>query len=250
MSQNVTFKIGEPVASKDILWKKGKNKVIEWEENLYWEPRSFPPFINRTHLDTQTGNLTIFNVTSSDEDEYEVEYGGAKSSTKFTLKVVDPALRVDTVVPNAMVPEKAAFQLGCSIASHSSQDSYFAVAWFSLRMKVVGDKGSPGLEGQEEQDPTERRALLSVGPDGVFGPEGGPWEDRLRFQRPSLLLFRLTVLQASPQDTGNYSCRVEEWLPSLQGDWYLLAKEESAPISIRVLDTGEFPQLAGEGRTW
>ncbi|XP_054547534.1 immunoglobulin superfamily member 3-like [Talpa occidentalis] len=166
----------------------------------------------------------------------------------FLLLVPGVALQVILVVPNATVPEKAAFQLDCSITSRSSQDSRFAVAWFSLRTKVSGEKGSPGLAGQEEQeeeqeeeqgeDPTERTALLRVGPDGVFGPEGGPWEGRLRFQRPSLLLFRLTVLQASPQDTGNYSCRVEEWLPGPQGDWYLLAEEESAPISIRVLDTG------------
>ncbi|XP_037356047.2 lymphocyte function-associated antigen 3 [Talpa occidentalis] len=94
MNQNVTFSTGKPVTSKDILWKKGKNKVIEWEENLYPEPRSFPPFINRTHLDTHTGNLTIFNVTSSDEDEYEVEYGGVKGNTKFTLKVVAPLPRL------------------------------------------------------------------------------------------------------------------------------------------------------------
>lgn len=83
----------------------------------------------------------------------------------------------------------------------------------------------------------ERTALLSVGPDAVFGPEGSPWEGRLRFQRLSPLLYRLTVLQASPQDTGNYSCRVEEWLPSPQKEWYRLTEEESAPIGIRVLDT-------------
>ncbi|XP_037356812.1 immunoglobulin superfamily member 3 isoform X3 [Talpa occidentalis] len=161
----------------------------------------------------------------------------------------DAALQVDTVVPNATVSEKAAFQLDCSIVSRSSQDSRFAVAWFSLRTKVSGKKGSPGLAEMEEQevmeeeeqeqgeDPTERTALLSVGPDAIFSPEGGPWEGRLRFQRLSPLLYRLTVLQASPQDTGNYSCRVEEWLPSPQGDWYRLTEEESATISIRVLDT-------------
>ncbi|XP_012585472.1 PREDICTED: immunoglobulin superfamily member 3 [Condylura cristata] len=171
----------------------------------------------------------------------------------------DAALQVDTVVPNATVSEKAAFQLDCSIVSRSSQDSRFAVAWYSLRTKVSGKKGSPGLEdpdgpedegaaeeGQEE-DPTERTALLSVGPDAVFGPEGTHWEGRLRFQRLSPLLYRLTVLQASPQDTGNYSCRVEEWLPSPQREWYRLTEEESAPIGVRGVATGAVVQKESEG---
>lgn len=161
---------------------------------------------------------------------------------------------MDTVVPNATVSEKAAFQLDCSIVSRSSQDSRFAVAWYSLRTKPGGNGGSPDLEEQEEdgeveeeEDPTERMPLLSVGPDAVFGPEGGPWEGRLRFQRLSPLLYRLTVLQASPQDTGNYSCHVEEWLLSPQKEWYRLTEEESAPIGIRVLDSSEFSQCTGEG---
>lgn len=170
----------------------------------------------------------------------------------FILVPPDATLQVDTVVPNATVPEKAAFQLDCSIVSRSSQDSRFAVAWYSLRTKAGGTRGSPGLEEQEDEeeeeeedekdgeDPTERTALLSVGPDAVFGPEGSAWEGRLRFQRLSPLLYRLTVLQASPHDTGNYSCRVEEWLPSPQKEWYRLTEEESAPIGIRVLDSSEF----------
>lgn len=159
------------------------------------------------------------------------------------------------MVPNATVSEKAAFQLDCSIVSRSSQDSRFAVAWYSLRTKAGGERGGPGLgeqeeeEGdeEEEEDLTERTALLSVGPDAVFGPEGSPWEGRLRFQRLSPLLYRLTVLQASPRDTGNYSCRVEEWLPGPQKEWYRLTEEESAPIGIHVLDTSEFSQVTGEG---
>ncbi|XP_049621857.1 immunoglobulin superfamily member 3 [Suncus etruscus] len=161
----------------------------------------------------------------------------------------DATLQVDTVVANATVSEKSTFQLDCSIVSRSSQDSHFAVTWYSLRTKAGGKKGSPALEEEEmveeeeendveeDHEPTERTALLHVGPDSVFGAEGSPWEGRLRFQKLSPLLYRLTVLQASPQDTGNYSCRVEEWLPSPQKELYRLTEEESAPISIRVLDT-------------
>ncbi|XP_055994953.1 immunoglobulin superfamily member 3 [Sorex fumeus] len=169
--------------------------------------------------------------------------------TAVTITRPAAALQVDMLVANTTVPEHAEFQLDCHVMSRSGQDSRFSVAWYSLRTKAGGKRGGQGLEEaseeeeeeekdkEEEEDPTERTALLSVGPDSVFGPEGGPWEGRLRLQRLSPLLFRLTVLHASPRDTGNYSCRVGEWLPSPQKDWYQLTQEESAPVSIRVLDT-------------
>uniref|UniRef100_F1SAX8 Immunoglobulin superfamily member 3 n=1 Tax=Sus scrofa TaxID=9823 RepID=F1SAX8_PIG len=212
----------------------------------------------RLHLESPSPGvyrLFIQNVAVQDSGTYSCRPGGAwykraedtAGQTAVRVTRPDAALQVDTVVPNATVSEKAAFQLDCSIVSRSSQDSRFAVAWYSLRTKAGGRRSSLALEdgeeeeeeeeGEEEEDPTERTALLSVGPDAIFGPEGSPWEGRLRFQRLSPLLYRLTVLQASPQDTGNYSCRVEEWLPSPQKEWYRLTEEESAPIGIRVLDT-------------
>ncbi|XP_036090930.1 immunoglobulin superfamily member 3 isoform X3 [Rousettus aegyptiacus] len=221
----------------------------------------------RLHLESPssgTYRLFIQNVAVQDSGTYSchveewlpsprgVWYKRAEDTagqTAVTVTRPDAALQVDTVVPNATVSEREAFQLDCSVVSRSSQESRFAVAWFSLRTKAGGKRGSPGLEeqeqededegeeGEEEEDPTERTVLLSVGPDAVFGPEGRPWEGRLRFQRLSPLLYRLSVLQASPRDTGNYSCRVEEWLPSPQKGWYRLVEEESAPVSVHVLDT-------------
>uniref|UniRef100_A0A5G2QCE7 Immunoglobulin superfamily member 3 n=1 Tax=Sus scrofa TaxID=9823 RepID=A0A5G2QCE7_PIG len=202
----------------------------------------------RLHLESPSPGvyrLFIQNVAPGGAWYKRAEDTAGQTAVRVTRP--DAALQVDTVVPNATVSEKAAFQLDCSIVSRSSQDSRFAVAWYSLRTKAGGRRSSLALEdgeeeeeeeeGEEEEDPTERTALLSVGPDAIFGPEGSPWEGRLRFQRLSPLLYRLTVLQASPQDTGNYSCRVEEWLPSPQKEWYRLTEEESAPIGIRVLDT-------------
>ncbi|XP_058158969.1 immunoglobulin superfamily member 3 isoform X2 [Dasypus novemcinctus] len=223
----------------------------------------------RLHLDSPAPGvyrLSIQNVAVQDSGTYSCRVeewlpspGGAwykraeGTSGQTALTVVRPgaALQVDTVAPNATVPEKAAFQLDCSIASRSSQDSRFAVAWYSLRTKARAQRDGRE-EGEEEEEeewdeeeeaaeqrgPAERTALLRVGPDTVFGAEGGPWEGRLRFQRLSPLLYRLTVLQASPRDSGNYSCRVEEWLPGPQKDWYRLTEEEAAPVSIRVLDAG------------
>lgn len=146
----------------------------------------------------------------------------------------DPTLQVDTATANLTVQEKESFPLDCSILSRSSPESHFAVTWYNLRAKEAD--GHVEEDGEEEE---EREAVLSVGPDAVFSPEADRWEGRLRFQRLSAVLFRLTVLQAGGGDTGNYSCRVEEWLVDPNGVWYRLAEEESGTVAVHVQDAGK-----------
>ncbi|XP_015495254.1 immunoglobulin superfamily member 3 isoform X2 [Parus major] len=150
----------------------------------------------------------------------------------LTVKQPDPTLQVDTATANLTVQEKESFPLDCSILSRSSPESHFAVTWYNLRAKEAGD------HAEEEEEEEEREAVLSVGPDAIFSPEAGRWEGRLRFQRLSAVLFRLTVLQAGGADTGNYSCRVEEWLADPNGVWYRLAEEESGMVAVHVQDAG------------
>ncbi|XP_012590385.1 PREDICTED: lymphocyte function-associated antigen 3, partial [Condylura cristata] len=89
VDQAVTFRISGAAPLKDILWKQGKNKVIEWDEASLLEPRAFPPFLDRAALNTTSGDLTIYNLTSSDEGDYEVEYNSIKGDTKFELLVLE-----------------------------------------------------------------------------------------------------------------------------------------------------------------
>lgn len=149
--------------------------------------------------------------------------------------ISDPTLQVDTATANLTVQEKESFPLDCSILSRSSPESHFAVTWYNLRAKEAGEHAEEG----EEQEEEEREVVLSVGPDAIFSPEAGRWEGRLRFQRLSAVLFRLTVLQAGSADTGNYSCQVEEWLVDPNGVWYRLAEEESGMVAVHVQDAGE-----------
>ncbi|XP_042644540.1 immunoglobulin superfamily member 3 isoform X2 [Tyto alba] len=153
----------------------------------------------------------------------------------LTVKQPDPTLQVDTATANLTVQEKESFPLDCSILSRSSPESHFAVTWYNLRAKEAGGRAE---EEEEEEEEEEREAVLSVGPDAVFSPEAGRWEGRLRFQKLSAVLFRLTVLQAGGADTGNYSCRVEEWLADPSGLWYRLAEEESGTVAVHVQDAG------------
>ncbi|XP_061858829.1 immunoglobulin superfamily member 3 isoform X2 [Colius striatus] len=156
--------------------------------------------------------------------------------TTLTVKQPDPTLQVDTATANLTVQEKESFLLDCSILSRSSPESHFAVTWYNVRAKEAGSHAE--AEEEDEGEEEEREAVLSVGPDAIFSPEASRWEGRLRFQRLSAVLFRLTVLQAGSADTGNYSCRVEEWLADPSGRWYRLAEEESGTVAVHVQDTG------------
>lgn len=149
--------------------------------------------------------------------------------------ISEPTLQVDTATANLTVQEKESFQLDCSILSRSSPESHFAVTWYNLRAKDVGGRA----EEEEKEEEEEKDVVLSVGLDTIFSSGTGRWQDRLCFQRLSAVLFRLTVLQASGTDTGNYSCRVEEWLADPSGVWYRLAEEESGTVAVHVQDAGE-----------
>lgn len=86
MNGNVTFYVSKFQPSTEIIWKKGKNKVIEWETQSGFE--AFQSFKDRVYLDIVSGNLTITRLTKSDEGLYEVEYPGVRNKSEFHLKVM------------------------------------------------------------------------------------------------------------------------------------------------------------------
>ncbi|XP_041276826.1 immunoglobulin superfamily member 3 isoform X2 [Onychostruthus taczanowskii] len=239
------------------VWRPGRaeKEVVAWlsrQSTLhYGERAALGDLRSRLHLESPAPGLFLLSIQNStvrDSGAYgcrveewlldpsERWYKRAEDLSgliTLTVKQPDPTLQVDTATANLTVQEKESFPLDCSILSRSSPESHFAVTWYSLRAKEAGDHAE---EGEEEEE--EREAVLSVGPDAIFSPEAGRWEGRLRFQRLSAVLFRLTVLQAGGADTGNYSCRVEEWLADPNGVWYRLAEEESGMVAVHVQDAG------------
>ncbi|XP_019475393.1 immunoglobulin superfamily member 3 isoform X2 [Meleagris gallopavo] len=206
----------------------------------------------RLHLESPSPGLyllSIQNATVRDSGAYDCRveewlldpsdrwYKRAEDLSGLTTLIVkqpEPTLQVDTATANLTVQEKESFQLDCSILSRSSPESHFAVTWYNLRAKDVGGRA----EEEEKEEEEEKDVVLSVGLDTIFSSGTGRWQDRLCFQRLSAVLFRLTVLQASGTDTGNYSCRVEEWLADPSGVWYRLAEEESGTVAVHVQDAG------------
>ncbi|XP_074388203.1 immunoglobulin superfamily member 3 isoform X2 [Zonotrichia albicollis] len=241
-----------------VRWPgRADREVLAWlsrQSTLhYGEPAALGDLRGRLRLESPAPGLfllSIHNCTVRDSGAYgcrveewlldpsERWYKRAEQLSgisTLTVRQPDPTLQVDTATANLTVQEKESFPLDCSILSRSSPESHFAVTWYSLRAKEAGDHTE---QGEEEEEEEEREAVLSVGPDAIFSPEAGRWEGRLRFQRLSAVLFRLTVLQAGAADTGNYSCRVEEWLADPNGVWYRLAQEESGMVAVHVQDAG------------
>ncbi|XP_014802744.1 PREDICTED: immunoglobulin superfamily member 3 isoform X2 [Calidris pugnax] len=239
------------------VWRPGhpEKEAVAWlsrQSTLrYGDLVALGDLRSRLHLESPSPGLYILsiqNATVRDSGAYDCRveewlldpsdrwYKRAEDLSgliTLTVKQPDPTLQVDTATANLTVQEKESFPLDCSILSRSSPESHFAVTWYNLRAKEAG-----GRAEEDEEEEEEREAVLSVGPDAVFSPEAGRWEGRLRFQRLSAVLFRLTVLQAGGADTGNYSCRVEEWLADPNGVWYRLAEEESGTVAVHVQDAG------------
>ncbi|XP_035396520.1 immunoglobulin superfamily member 3 isoform X2 [Cygnus atratus] len=223
LSRQSTLRYGDPAALGDL---RGRIHMESPSLGLY-----LLSIQNATVRDSGVYDCRVEEWLLDPSDRWYKRAEDLSGLTTLTVKQPDPTLQVDTATANLTVQEKESFPLDCSILSRSSPESHFAVTWYNLRAKEAGGRA-------EEEEEEEREAVLSVGPDAVFSPETGRWEGRLRFQRLSAVLFRLTVLQAGGADSGNYSCRVEEWLADPNGVWYRLAEEESGMVAVHVQDAG------------
>ncbi|XP_007452701.1 PREDICTED: lymphocyte function-associated antigen 3 [Lipotes vexillifer] len=87
VNKNVTLYTSSFKPFKEIVWKRGKDKVVEWDDES--EVRAFLSFKDRVCLDTVSGNLTIYNLTPSDEDVYGIESPSVRNNSQFTLKVIE-----------------------------------------------------------------------------------------------------------------------------------------------------------------
>lgn len=66
---------------------------------------------------------------------------------------------------------------------------------------------------------------------------------RLHLESPSSGVYRLFIQNVAVQDSGTYSCRVEEWLPSPSGVWYKRAEDTAGQTVVTVMRPGKAPSL-------
>lgn len=85
MNGSVTLRSPNSTSFNDNIWKKNKDKIIEWRKDDDDET-VYQPFKDRVYLNRITGDLTIFDLTPSDEAEYAMEFSG-RTMIRYALKV-------------------------------------------------------------------------------------------------------------------------------------------------------------------
>lgn len=115
------------------------------------------------------------------------------------------------------------FTIPCHIITQSSNESKFQVTWF-----------------WQNHTETKQHPIFTAYPNSTLQDRFGK-RDRLRFGHPIPNQFTLTVLKPGLEDSGLYSCEVEEWLPSLSrlSGWRKAAVEKSGYLTVNVYAEGE-----------
>ncbi|XP_067116736.1 proline-, glutamic acid- and leucine-rich protein 1-like isoform X1 [Osmerus mordax] len=89
-SGNVTINPQFKGDLKEILWKHDGHKAVEWDSTEHFQ--HFREFKGRTELNTETGQITINNLTDQHSGTYEAEgvVDGQMKIFKQNIEVLDP----------------------------------------------------------------------------------------------------------------------------------------------------------------
>ncbi|XP_026128378.1 immunoglobulin superfamily member 3-like [Carassius auratus] len=177
---------------------------------------------------SDTFHLAVLNSDKADSgsyqcrvEQYQHDCNGQwkpmaraqSGTTTVTVRSIERKLRVqkDNQMLN-ITNHQTSFTIDCVIDSQSSDTSVFEVTWFKV---------------QEEGPLT----MFSARHDGTL--HSAIPDKNLLFGRPLATHYKLTVLQISPTDMGQYYCQVEEWLLT-SNTWKKLASDKSGELSIYV----------------
>uniref|UniRef100_UPI0037E82BE0 immunoglobulin superfamily member 3-like n=1 Tax=Semicossyphus pulcher TaxID=241346 RepID=UPI0037E82BE0 len=152
-------------------------------------------------------------------DWYEL----SKMSTTTNLTVIELEKNLSILKKEAElnVSSSEDFTIPCQITKQSSNESEFQVTWFWQNQTAI----FTSYRNATLQD------RLGKG-------------DRLRFSHPLPAQFILTVLKPGPEDSGLYSCEVEEWIHSLTHGWRKLAAEKSGFMTVNVNAEGDARRIS------
>lgn len=117
-------------------------------------------------------------------------------------------------------------QLECVVLNRTSMASQLMVEWFVWK---------PNHPERETVAHLSREATFHYGEQAAKNN----LKERLHLESPSRGVYRLFIQNVAVQDSGTYSCRVEEWLPSPSGEWYKRAEDTAGQTAVTVMRPGE-----------
>lgn len=142
------------------------------------------------------------------------------------LTYADSRLKLSQEQGNLSVLETRQVQLECVVLNRTSAASQLLVEWFVWK---------PNQPERETVARLSRDATFHYGEQAAKNNLKG----RLHLESPSPGVYRLFIQNVAVQDSGTYSCRVEEWLPSPSGMWYKQAEDTAGQMAVRVTRPGE-----------
>ncbi|XP_058615579.1 SLAM family member 9-like isoform X2 [Onychostoma macrolepis] len=118
---------------EDILWKFGAEKSliaqIKREKQIFPDGR----FRDRLKLNSQTGSLTITNITTQHAGRYEVKISGAKRSTKAFSVSVYARLSTPNITRDSsqnLSTLSSSSQQNCSLLCSVVNVSHVTLSWY------------------------------------------------------------------------------------------------------------------------
>lgn len=138
----------------------------------------------------------------------------------------DSRLKLSQVQGNLSVLETQQVQLECVVLNRTSAASQLMVEWFVWK---------PNHPERETVARLSREATFHYGEQAAKNNLKG----RLHLESPSSGVYRLFIQNVAVQDSGTYSCHVEEWLPSPSGVWYKRAEDTAGQTAVTVMRPGE-----------
>lgn len=142
------------------------------------------------------------------------------------LPFPDSRLKLSQAQGNLSVLETQQVQLECVVLNRTSAASQLVVEWFVWK---------PNHPERETVARLSREATFHYGEQAAKNNLKG----RLHLESPSSGVYRLFIQNVAVQDSGTYSCHVEEWLPSPSGVWYKRAEDTAGQMAVTVMRPGE-----------
>lgn len=138
----------------------------------------------------------------------------------------DSRLKLSQAQGSLSILETRQIQLECVVLNRTSMASQLVVEWFVWK---------PNHPEREVVAHLSRDATFHYGEQAAKNNLKG----RLHLESPSSGVYRLFIQNVAVQDSGTYSCRVEEWLPSPSGVWYKRAEDTAGQTAVTVMRPGK-----------
>uniref|UniRef100_A0A4W5PWY9 Ig-like domain-containing protein n=1 Tax=Hucho hucho TaxID=62062 RepID=A0A4W5PWY9_9TELE len=163
-----------------ILWKHGKNKVAEWDKD-FGNLEIYGAFINRTTLDSTTGELRISGLKKTDSGVYSVEFNSKLLDKTYKLSVIEAVPK--PTITSSCKPDKTSCTLTCEGDTTDAEPVTYSWkeggrAWEVLDKQINVNKSDTGKSTNSYKYICKMNNTVSVEVSEpvreVFGPEAFP----------------------------------------------------------------------------